>query len=78
MFHHIRSLTCGTVNGFHHQHRGSFPGLDGHDTAAPLVWIYQDRSRKSTNLGHYLLMMLQAMISLTVIVVLASRAINIL
>ena len=53
MFHDIRSLTRGTVNGFYHHHRPAFPRRDVHDTAAPLVRIYQGGSRKSTNLGHY-------------------------
>jgi hypothetical protein len=53
MFHYIRSLTCGTVNWFYHHHRPAFPRRDMHDTAAPLVRIYQGGSRNSTNLGHY-------------------------
>jgi hypothetical protein len=53
MFHDIRSLTRGTVTWFYHHHRPAFPRRDGHDTAAPLVRIYQGWSRKSTNLGHY-------------------------
>ena len=53
MFHHIRSLTGGTLNWLYDHHRRSFPGLDVYDTAAPLVCLYQGGLRKSTNLGHY-------------------------
>ena len=41
------------MNRFDHHHRPAFPRRDVHDTAAPLVCIYQGGSRKSTNLGHY-------------------------
>jgi hypothetical protein len=54
MFHHICSLTGGTVNRLYDHHRRSFPGLDVHDTASPLICIDQGGLRKSTNLGHYL------------------------
>src|SRR6266403_1045290 len=53
IFHHIRSLTGWTVNRLYDHHRRSFLGLDVYDTASPLVCIYQEGLRKSTNLGHY-------------------------
>ena len=53
IFHHIRSLTCWTVKRLYDHHRRSLPGLDVHDTASPLICLYQGGLSKSTNLGHY-------------------------
>jgi len=51
--HHLRSLTGGTVKRLYDQHRRSCPGRDVQDPASPLVGIDQGGLRKSTNLGHY-------------------------
>jgi hypothetical protein len=53
IFHHLRSLTGGTVNRFYDHHTRSFPGLDGHDAASPLALRDHRGARKSINLGHY-------------------------
>src|SRR2546430_15320417 len=53
IFHHIRPRTGWTVTRLYDHHRRSFLGLDVYDTASPLVCIYQEGLRKSTNLGHY-------------------------